>query len=31
MNKKIDALAKMCLKYVDKHEQMMKERGSFDS
>ncbi|HRI49202.1 MAG TPA: hypothetical protein PLW65_03400, partial [Pseudomonadota bacterium] len=31
MNQKVDALAKMCLKYVEKHEQMMKERGSFDS
>jgi len=30
MNQKVDALAKMCLKYVEKHEQMMKERGSFD-
>ena len=31
MNQKVDALAKMCLKYVEKHEKMMKERGSFDS
>lgn len=31
MNQKIDALAKMCLKYVEKHEKMMNERGSFDT
>lgn len=31
MNQKVDALAKMCLKYVEKHEKMMKERGSFDA
>ena len=28
LNQKIDALAKMCLKYVEKHEKMMNERGS---
>jgi hypothetical protein len=31
VHKKVDALAKLVLKYVDKHETMMNERGSFDS